>query len=974
MPTVEDVQKLARLIKNASDTEYVFSKLHSVEWIPFLISEGLFSSPYEPISEGDGFLLPSWPQSRFLARLAAAGQTRVNQEVLLAAALGIPETSNVRVHSDLVDVALGLDADLSARLVPKASEWIRSRFRLTLPRKLEALISHLAKGGQIDAGMLLAKSVLSIDQERQRAAESLSRTRREPEPLFDLWEYEQILTKNIPDLVDADGERALNLLCDVLDNALVSSEEAGAAGHPQDLSHIWRSAIEDHEQNFGTGVRHLLVTAVRDAAAQVARKDSQSANRVVELLDGRGESWNVFRRIALHLLRLFPDANPDLLRSELMSRQNFDSIEMRHEYFLLEKECFNRLTSEEQQTILGWIDEGPKYTEDQLKKWEEFTRRVWTDRDKAAYVHQWKRDHLAPLKEHLQRDRKETYAKLVSEHGQPEHPEFTSYHQGRAWGPQSPKDREDLVKLSAKDIVDYLADWKPQGDWPRRPSPEGLGRQLTAAVADFPERYAADATEFKRLTEPTYVRAVLQGFSDALKQKKQFHWSPVLNLCAWAVGQEREIPGRSIEQFEMDAHWGLTNAAVSRLLTDGFSSQENPVPFELREKVWAGIEPGTHDPEPTPEQEKEYFERPAKDEGERKGRGTTLDPFAYSMNTPRGVAIEAVVRYALWVRSGFERSEAKTTLLGQGLDAMPEVRDVLDFHLNAKNDPSATIHSVYGQRAPWLHSLDEKWAERNRGLIFPRDSPEIWHAAWDAYIGYTLPYDKVFDWLENEYAYAVDKIGSHDHGWAQPQAPDYSLAQHLMSFYWRGKLEYESDILRNFYRRADAKLLGYALNFVGRSLRDAKEPISDSVAGRVKDLWEKRLEAAKKRPEASSEELKEFGWWFASARLDDEWSMHQLLEALHLAKSVFPDHLVVERLVDIATKMPRHSVQALAMMVGGDAKNWGILGWPDKAKEIIRIALRSSDAVARQSAEELVNLLGSRGYFDFGHLLKETTD
>src|SRR5713101_8207313 len=117
MPTLDDVRKLVRLIKNASDTEYVFSKLHSTDWIPFLISEGLFSSPYEPIQEQNGFLLPAWPQSRFLARLAATGQSRPNQEVLLEAALGIPETANVRVHTDLVDVALGLDADLSARLV-----------------------------------------------------------------------------------------------------------------------------------------------------------------------------------------------------------------------------------------------------------------------------------------------------------------------------------------------------------------------------------------------------------------------------------------------------------------------------------------------------------------------------------------------------------------------------------------------------------------------------------------------------------------------------------------------------------------------------------------------------------------------------------------------------------------------------------------------------------------------------------------
>jgi hypothetical protein len=695
------------------------------------------------------------------------------------------------------------------------------------------------------------------------------------------------------------------------------------------------------------------------------------------MLDKRGGSWYVFRRIALHLLREFPDADPNLLRAALVSRENFDSVDVKHEYFLLEKERFGMLSSDQQGLVLGWIGEGPKYTEEQLKKWEEFTGKHWTDEDKLRYARQWKRDHLAPLEAHLKGMWKETYADLLSAEGRPHHAEFSTYHEGGAWGPQSPQGREDLLKLSVKDLVTYLADWKPAGNLFRGASPEGLGRELTSAIANDPRKYAAEATEFQQLSEPTYVRAVVQGFQEALKQKRTFDWLPVLDLCVWAVRRKREIQGRDVRQFDKDAHWGWTRAAVSRLLTDGFSSKENPIPFELREKVWRGIEVGTRDPEPTPEQEKEYFALAAESKGERRKsreNARAFDPFTNSMNTARGVAMEAVVRYALWVRSEFEKSENKDVLLGQGFGGMPEVREVLDFHLNEKNDPSVTVRTVYGQRAPWLQLLDEKWAEKNTGLIFARESPEFWHAAWDTFIGYTPPYDKVLDWLKVEYEFATRQIGKHDHGWAQPQAPDYSLAQHLMSFYWRGKLEYESDLITNFYRRADGNLRGHALNFIGRSLRNAKEAIPKEIADRLKELWEKRVEAGRKQPAGSAEELKEYGWWFASSKLDDGWSIDQLLEALRLAKRVEPDHLVVERLVGIARIMPRQSIQALEMIIDGDPKGWGVLGWSDKAKEIIRAARKSGDPVARQSAEELVNLLGSRGYFDYGELLKEPTD
>jgi hypothetical protein len=53
----------------------------------------------------------------------------------------------------------------------------------------------------------------------------------------------------------------------------------------------------------------------------------------------------------------------------VVNRERFDSVPVRHEYFLLEKECFGRLGDEDQRVILGRIDQGPTYTDGQLKNW-----------------------------------------------------------------------------------------------------------------------------------------------------------------------------------------------------------------------------------------------------------------------------------------------------------------------------------------------------------------------------------------------------------------------------------------------------------------------------------------------------------------------------------------------------------------------------------------------------------------------------
>jgi hypothetical protein len=166
---------------------------------------------------------------------------------------------------------------------------------------------------------------------------------------------------------------------------------------------------------------------------------------------------------------------------------------------------------------------------------------------------------------------------------------------------------------SPPEVVEYLGAWQPSGGLIHGASMDGLARELTAVVTERADEYAESAAEFKRLAEPTYVRAVFQGFQHALEGKRQFPWRPVLDLCEWAVTREREIPGRRGEFFEMDPHWGWTRSAVVRLISAGFDSRENPIPFEIREQAWQAIEPATDDPDPAPEQEEMYVTIGAKE-------------------------------------------------------------------------------------------------------------------------------------------------------------------------------------------------------------------------------------------------------------------------------------------------------------------------------------------------------------------------
>jgi hypothetical protein len=308
---------------------------------------------------------------------------------------------------------------------------------------------------------------------------------------------------------------------------------------------------------------------------------------------------------------------------------------------------------------------------------------------------------------------------------------------------------------------------------------------------------------------------------------------------------------------------------------------------------------------------------------------------------------------------------------------MSEVRAVLDKHLQPEVEPSFAIRSVYGRWFPWLLFLDPVWARANTTRIFPTDeaSKDLRDAAWKTYIVCCAPYDEAFAVLKDQYLEAIERIEIRTEQGASRGAPDLRLAQHLMTEYWRGSLD-EDDadgLLARFYAKADSTLLSRALDFIGTSLRNTQGTVPAELLQRLRKLWGARLDVVRAAGPSSpqKEELTAFGWWFASRKFPDIWSMDQVLEVLRIAGSIEPDHSVVERLSELAESMPAKAVECLALIVEGDKEGWGVLSWRDHARTLLAAVIRSADTTARGNAIELILRLGRRGYPEFRDLLPQ---
>ena len=165
------------------------------------------------------------------------------------------------------------------------------------------------------------------------------------------------------------------------------------------------------------------------------------------------------------------------------------------------------------------------------------------------------------------------------------------------------------------------------------------------------------------------------------------------------------------------------------------------------------------------------------------------------------------------------RMGGRSSRVPGGFDAAPELREILDAHLDSARRPAAEVRAFFGRRLPWLAALDASWVERNLSRIFPADegSIDLHQTAWRGYILWNRATLGMFRMLRSQYDGAVDRIqptAVHDHS---HDDRDRQLGRHLMTMYWHGEfgLDSEDKLLSRFFSKAPASLRADAVRFLG---------------------------------------------------------------------------------------------------------------------------------------------------------------
>jgi hypothetical protein len=459
--------------------------------------------------------------------------------------------------------------------------------------------------------------------------------------------------------------------------------------------------------------------------------------------------------------------------------------------------------------------------------------------------------------------------------------------------------------------------------------------------------------------DPTYISSAIEGFSEAVKKGLVIDWGRVLDLCEWVIKQNAEIANRKIDLVHGDPDWIASRIAVGRLLREGFAGKkEAQLSKEFRTRVWGLLTSLVMGPDPTAARAQKYAENGF--------------PGSISLNAPRGITLDAVIDYGLWIHP---YDPAKAQADESAFSEAPEVRELLDEVL--RTDSSLSSGEVFGRRFPALFMLDRSWAKENAELIFKPNAKPLERVAWINYLLFCSAYDDLLAMLTAQYERAIDSLAASFNSSVKSQY-ERNLVAHLVSFFWRARLDLDDEkgLLARFFKKASVELRAYAFEVIGRSLGSAagsvplKEGDSQNLLERLRKLLAKRVNAVKQNGKEEAVELEPFGWWFISNQFDAHWLIENLLTVLRLSHKISPDWLVVECLSKEAKSKPVHSVEALEWIIVGDKEGWAIHGWEQHARELLKNALDSDSAEAKESAIRVINLIGSRGHYGFRDLLR----
>ena len=671
---------------------------------------------------------------------------------------------------------------------------------------------------------------------------------------------------------------------------------------------VWIPTIEDHSQTtFPDRYECQLVHFVRDML------ESSDPHRIKARLNELVEEEHpIFRRIALyiinrhyeHLNGLFWDWKDNPL----------DEVSLTHELYELLKNNCSSFSRGQIRRVLGWIESKDyhvsreiKGNEERAKNREAFRKKEWIS-------------SLLTTKDPGVMSLYEKYNRINPE--EVEHPGFLVWGDIQV-GTTSPIEGSKLLGKSNKEVAEYLIGFKEENGW-KKPTQEGLSGIFRNCVSEDPQKFAINIEPFLNV-HTIYQHALLWGFSEAWRAKKDFAWRAVLDFMQRII--------------EADDFW-------TRDYGKNCSNYRNWIISQIADLIEQGTQNDSH-----------AFERKLLAQAERillvlaektkSDLSEMTDLVTSVLNSSKGKIFSAMVEYSL--RSA---RMAKSTKNERWIEP---IKDDFDKRLDRDIEPSLEYSVTLGKYLASLSSLDKKWVADNINRLFPKNDDKHWRAGFTGYLFYASGiYRDIYFLLRRKGHYAKALWSNFvDHGITE------RLVQHVCVGYLEGweKLDDDKSLMFQLIKRKNVAQLLAMVSFFWMQRDKLDDRMKAKVKVKVKPLWGKLFEIVS-RNERNPEYQKiasDLSRWLSLVDGIDLPTLEWLKLSARYAQTHFATPSLIEYLLKHASTKPAEVGEIYLEMLKSDC-------YPDYKKEDIQDLIRVLyDQGEKEPANRICNMYGARG-------------
>lgn len=872
----KQIERVLELInKDVHNYEHFFRNVNDIEWVKALLKNDYFQNPPEPVSDERGIRFPNWPETKALIRLVKKDPAFITQIVL-----DLPETDNIRVHEDYIEIAVkALPHENAIKVLELEIEWMAQQDFLYFGYSNTAADSliELIKSEQKSICLSIMNILTELEVEEKDIEAFGAKTKMvdvKPKRLDD-WHFEELFRKQFTDLYQELNVDLLKIYCDRLTEAIkadISPEDTSG----NDYSYYWRPAVHDHKENSSYRIESFLFGEIRKLSDNLI---SDFSKEVIELL--RRYDYPIFQRLELYLrdtkFELLRDGTSEFLKSyDVLSNRNY-----RFEVIQLLKNHFGELDKDVKESYFSIIEEGLGKEDDWIKERKKHYDKDYTHEDFLRAEKTYKYKKLLPISDYLEGDLKKTFQELSNELADVEYSETLISTSSGSVAPQIAITDEEIEKLSVEELLILFESRKPENESYRYWSGD-ISFNFSKLLKKRYEDVILNIELFKDY--PNYAIYVINHVRDKVENsEKDVLNENILEFFDWVVNgtqDNKDGENRVWRTSFQSIAWGLHKAIRSKV-HDKFLSSNSDTVFSILETL-------VNDYDPNEAKIKEAFER--------------NDLISCSINSVRGVSIEAYIDYLSLLKDEEEKEE-KT------------LRDKLDYLLESIKEREIIAryidHTALGGYLGVIAYVSMDWLKKNIEDVLARDEDVLHSISFSAYISnWNSPSEELVEIIIPDYEFLLENYQLY-HGIRSGHAIANHVARIIVNDdQTEGMMKclVESDELES----VQSSLLRLFGEYLESNLVD------ENSIGVITSFWEDRSNYLLGKHNLSRQDKRELGnfsFIYLTNKCDTEWAFDQWIKILPQRLHLFNTDEVLEKLIEDFEVEPTKCLTAIRLLI-----------------------------------------------------------